>query len=312
MTDLPPRSPLPEPSGDEADLLASLYLDDEATLEERARVEADPDLMARVEGFRTIAGLTADVPVPDGLADIHIAAALDVFDAMGPVAAPSTVSVASLADRRARRSRLPAWLGAAAVSALVVGGLGFVATRGSGDDDEAASSPTSLSASASNADEGSDDSAAFESAEADLDQSGVAADAETEATMRDEEAAPTAGDAAEEAQDDAIEEDGGDQPMSPAEAADYYAANGPVDLGAFDLDASDGATAADYYDQLLDLPLQPIEASPCADSPLVGGLFGIDSFIPVVFDGQPASLVVQAGSASTALIVSSTCESALS
>lgn len=313
MTDLPPRSPLPEPSGDEADLLASLYLDGEATPEERSRVEADPALLATVERFRMIAVENADVHPPAGLAELQIAAALDVFDARrdelsgtgdpARLGRTGTAPVTALAERRARRSSLPTWLGAAAVSAIVIGGLGIVATRGTGGDDEVASVETTVSASASNAVDSDDsDTAAMEAPQAEL-ADGAESDRATEA----DEATM---DAVEEelVGDDAEATEEGSGPLfDPKAAADFYAENGPIDLAEYD-----GTTAADYYQQLLDLPLQPIEASPCADSPLVAGLFEVDRFIPVIFDRQQASLVVRSGSPSTALIIGSTCEISLS
>lgn len=320
MTDLPPRSPLPEPPGDEDDLLASLYLDGEATPEERARVEADPAMMALVEQFRTIAAQTANVSAPPGLAEMQIAAALDVFDgAMADTVNDAAVErsqparVSSLADRRARRSGLPAWIGAAAVSALVLGGLGFVATRDSGRDDEAASTATSLSPSGADRAGASDSAPAMEmeatTESADLEQSTAATDDVAAEAMMDEEAADSPDDdsADEGLEDDGSNDDGDGQPLGPDEAAAYYVANGPVDLEAFA-----ASTAEGYFEQLLELPLQPIDASPCANSPVVSGLVGIDSFIPVIFDQQPASLVVSAGSPATARIVDSTCEIALS
>jgi len=74
------------------------------------------------------------------------------------------------------------------------------------------------------------------------------------------------------------------------------------------LDDLDAATAAGYLELLDGQPLQPIDASPCAGSPLVEGLFGVDSFISVVFRGEIASLLVQEGAPSTAVIVGPTCE----
>ncbi|MEY2449352.1 MAG: hypothetical protein QOH79_2828 [Acidimicrobiaceae bacterium] len=59
------------------DELASAYLDDDATAEERARVEADPALLARVEEFRAVRDeLAAPVIPPTAQRDAAIAAAL--------------------------------------------------------------------------------------------------------------------------------------------------------------------------------------------------------------------------------------------
>lgn len=308
MTDSPSRS-RPEPSGDEADLLASAYLDNEATSEERARVEADPTLMHRVEEFRTIAMENSKVTPPAGLAGLQIAAALDEFDAMrsAEVGAVATTGehrpapVTSLSERRSRRASLPIWLGAAAIAALVVGGLGVIAGGGGGDD-EVASVERSPAASAASADDSladdgeAGDAAAMEAPQAEL--------AEADEALTDASEADMANDSVMEG---AAEEESGDRPtLTPQESADFYVENGPVDLAEFE-----GTTATDFYEQLRGFPLQPLEASPCADSPLVAGLFEIDSFIPVIFDGQQASLVFRTGAPDTALIVGSTCEIAL-
>lgn len=316
MTDLPPRSPIPEPPGDEDDLLASLYLDGEATAEERARVEADPSLMARVEEFRSLAAQVGAVTVPPGLARSQIAAALDAFDAGSfgrdaPVDAPAetaATNVSSLTDRR-RQGGLPSWLGAAAVMTLVIGGLGFAATRGSSGDDEAASVETSLSASANSMEADGDDADAAGAADAEMsaaESDAMEEDAATDSAMDDDAMADDGDTTESEEADEEFEEPAEDsevERLSDEQVKAFWADNGPVDLS--DIEAT---TAAEYYEQLLDFPLQPIVDSPCADSPLVAGLFGVDSFLPVVFDGQPSSLVVQEGAPATAVIVGPTCE----
>ena len=300
MTDLPPRSPLPEPLGDEADLLASLYLDGEANPEERALVEADPALLALVEEFRAMAADVSNVSVPAGLAPSQIAAALDAFDA-----ASEATNVTSMADRRAKEpAGLPSWLGAAAVMALVVGGLGFAATRGSGGDDEAATADVAPSASASNeANESAATTMMMDGAgeSADLDD-GEAFATEVAGDDGDDDAAMEADESMEEGSDDAAAPT--DRSTLTAEEAEaFYDDNGPINLAEFE-----ATTATEYYEQLIDRPLRPIDASPCADSPLVAGLFGVDSFIPVVFDGELASLIFQDGAPNTALIVGPSCE----
>jgi len=70
---------------DELDLLASAYVDGEATPDEVAMVERDPELQARVEIFRSVEmdEETAAVPPPAGLVDQHLAAALAEFEAIG-------------------------------------------------------------------------------------------------------------------------------------------------------------------------------------------------------------------------------------
>jgi hypothetical protein len=118
---------------DEQQLLASAYLDDALTDKERARAEADPDVMAAVEQLRELRRALSAVDPPDrARRDAAITAALGTFDAERRPAAPPPVS--SLASRRASR-----WIvGAAAALVLVIAG-GILASRGDdgGGDDSA-------------------------------------------------------------------------------------------------------------------------------------------------------------------------------
>ena len=84
MSDLTPQ---------ERDELASAYLDGEATAEERAMVEADPDLLARAERLRHAAAEVAS-PVAEAGREEIIAQALESFK-----------------PAEAKSSKLPAWLG---------------------------------------------------------------------------------------------------------------------------------------------------------------------------------------------------------
>ena len=56
MTD----TPTPSTESEDDDLLASLYLDGEATAEERAEVEASPELMARVRSVTSSPSCTVN------------------------------------------------------------------------------------------------------------------------------------------------------------------------------------------------------------------------------------------------------------
>lgn len=312
MTDTP-SSPT-DPADD--DLLASLYLDGEATAEERAKVEADPTLLARVRAFEAIAEDLADIAPPAGLAPLQISAALELFDEQQSAASstsaaaptPGHAGVTSLGQHRARKQSrgLPTWLSAAAALALVVGGLGFASTLG-GDDDDFASVDTAtdraeetFASGASRTVEDNDAAAAPEAAESEamstqeMDTEEMETEATDEDLMQDE--------AMEESVDDEATADVQELAEPPSdEAAD-------TSVGPTPLDGLDAETAAEYLELLSDQPLQPIEASPCAGSPLVEGLFGVDSFIPVVFDGETSSLLVQAGAPATAVIVGPTCE----
>lgn len=307
MTDTP-SSPT-DPADD--DLLASLYLDGEATAEERARVESDPSLMARVEAFKAIAADLSEVTPPPDLARLQISAALDLFDqqqrptalssAAQTTASEAPSSVTSLADRRERKQSkgIPSWLGVAAAAALVVGGIGFASTLGGDSDDSSAD--VAMEASDEVAESGAnrtvdddameEESDSAEAASTEMMQDEPAAEEmEVEDFAADDTSSDVAGN---DATDDAMEEESDDEATTAA----------PIPLDQFE-----ATTAAEYFELLGDQPLQPIENAPCAGSPLVEGLFGVDSFIPVVLDGVVSSLLVQEGVPATSVIVGPTCE----
>lgn len=124
------------------DELVSAYLDGEATPDERARVEADPELLGRVEVLREVTRQTAMVPPPlDAVREANLVAALTIFDTeIAPRSAgatPPTVAPVGLAAppvgvdrpgvvsdldaaRRRRQSRRMTVLGVAAAVILVV------------------------------------------------------------------------------------------------------------------------------------------------------------------------------------------------
>jgi hypothetical protein len=118
---------------DETELLASGYLDDALTDEERARAEADPEVMATVERMAELRRQLSVVERPNpARRDAAIKAALDVYAAERPPVAPPPVS--SLSARRWSRWLMPA--AAAALVAIVAGGI--IATRGVQDGDDSA------------------------------------------------------------------------------------------------------------------------------------------------------------------------------
>jgi hypothetical protein len=118
---------------DEQNLLASAYLDGALTSEERARAEADPDVMAAVERLGELRRALAVVePADPARRDAAIQAALDAFDTEAAPPAPVT----PLASRR-----FGGWLVSAAAAALVVvvvGGILAVSNSGGDDDDDGA------------------------------------------------------------------------------------------------------------------------------------------------------------------------------
>lgn len=147
MTD----APLPS---DAADELASAYLDDELTAAERSRVEADPELLARVDALaRVRAALGAPVAPDPRRREAALSAALAVAAEPGGVLGPTGAEpgrgepVAVLSSRRrppALRRRYLAAAAAAAVAALAVPLLSQLG----GDDDEADTASVALDAEA--------------------------------------------------------------------------------------------------------------------------------------------------------------------
>jgi hypothetical protein len=114
MTD---HFPLPD------DELASAYIDGAVDDVERARVENDPDLLARADQLAGIRrAVAASGPVADATQrDQHIANALEMLRAVAPI---------SLADQRNRRLRRQlAVLSAAAAIVVVAGVLAVTANR---------------------------------------------------------------------------------------------------------------------------------------------------------------------------------------
>ena len=117
-------------------LLASAYVDDDLDPAERARAEADTEVMDEVTRLRAVRDALRDLDPPSAAGrDRAIAAALAAFDATpAPVAPP-----VPLQPRRA-------WWGgvAAAAAALVVVVAGAVALRDADDGDSGADSAAEL------------------------------------------------------------------------------------------------------------------------------------------------------------------------
>lgn len=208
------------------DDLVSAYIDGQATPEEVALVEGDPELRSRAETLRAMAAGLADTPpAPAALRTRHLGAALDAFDELstttseagtdtrGLTEAGRSAPVVDLAGRRrrassraaqvehsGRRTGLPNWLGAAAALLLVFGGLGWIISQSGGDDDfdtaateigESEDQADSVAANDAAADESTTEAA--ESATTAAAQTEFAAD--DEATEESERAADTDDDA---------------------------------------------------------------------------------------------------------------------
>lgn len=148
---------------DDLTQLASAYLDDDVTADERARVEADPELLAEVDRLRTVAVLLADVePGRISVREQQLSAALEAWDRLpdaertganrdltprsmqrgvdaatlaGAAAISSPPASLSTRRRAATNRRL---LGAAAAIVVVLGGGILLQTVTSGSDDDSA------------------------------------------------------------------------------------------------------------------------------------------------------------------------------
>jgi len=87
-------------------VLASAYLDGEATLDERAAVESSPELLGEVEQLELVRSIVSESSKPAAVStrEAQLAAALDVFDQLS-VTPADAAPVAALGPRRARRER---------------------------------------------------------------------------------------------------------------------------------------------------------------------------------------------------------------
>ncbi len=305
---------------DDLDLLASAFLDGEATSEEVAMVERDPELLARVEQLRAISGrLGASVsPPPAALKEQHLAAALAEFD--NPTAAAPTVKVApgevvdmtdrvrnadrptSLDGRRAakaKRRSIPQWLPAAAAFLLIGGGVVWLAGQTGSDDMDAATEALDTAA-------GSDESSDFATEESQRAESESSAAGETMAA--DESAEDAMEESSEESDDEAME-------MVEEEAAESQPATttaGAADGGFFPQEPVKSFAAMPDGDSILsDMP------SPRPD--LTQSNCGLDyqppdgseilGFLPIEIGGAPAELLilVDENGEETAVVLDDTC-----
>lgn len=159
MTDHHDPSAAPDPSdGSADDELVSAVLDGEATVDEVARVEGDPELAARLERFRAVRDdLSVGSPPPEQVDD-HVAAALAGFgadaDHVGDIDHGDGTITPLSPERHGRPSRSGSdqpWyrrapLGAAAAVAAVLVGLGVLTQVDlGGDPDDTVAGPAPAS-----------------------------------------------------------------------------------------------------------------------------------------------------------------------
>ncbi len=157
---------------DERALLASSYLDGEASADERARVDDDAAALAEVDRLRAARALVADVPPPRvSVREQHLAAALDAWERVPGEADHTPTSGADRRRRRRSASTTNRWLLAAAAGLVVVlaGGLTLRSLTDRDDADEqiateAADAPADAAARDAVADDASTESAADDEA----------------------------------------------------------------------------------------------------------------------------------------------------
>jgi hypothetical protein len=293
---------------DELDLLASAYLDGEATPDEVALVERDPDLQARVAELRAVdlsGGVTPSVP--NALKEAHLAAALQAFDQELAVRQESSDAIATAASARPAPSpesverprrwwqTMPAWLPAAAVFVIVGGGL-FLAVSQDGDSEESATE-TALDAvddsAESDFDDASSDDAATEAMSAADEEDFAAFDAagDTDAASEAEEQAALGLDP--ESDEDVDRRTGEDGELVDGDSADSSdAAESAVAPGGPPVELTTIPTSLDG----LDLPeLRDPFDSPCLESVAGEGII-VEGFVEAIFGDELVELwVVQRG-----------------
>lgn len=176
------------------DELVSAYLDGEATPPERAQVEADPDLMERVQILSQISEMVrAPVAVDARLRGDQIAAALEASD--------TAPNVTSLAAPRKGRDKPINWIMSAAAVLLLIALAVPVLRSGSDDDDSAVATGA--------VEQSGDGAAASDSFDSAANAAPLADEASEELAETDEQLTDDAM-----AEDDASGDDGGDDGAS--------------------------------------------------------------------------------------------------
>ena len=148
---------------DPLDELASAYIDGEASPAEVARVDADPELQARVAGLRTVAAAVAQ-PVHPSRAEVRdaaIAAALAAAPARTARTEPIEVTdLARVRDRR-RHGRTRPWaLSVAAAVLVALAAIPLLAGLGDDGDNAATVAGEQLTEQADRAEDAADEAAA--------------------------------------------------------------------------------------------------------------------------------------------------------
>lgn len=241
------------PSSDRDELVAA-YLDGEATPAERATVEGDAELMARVAIIRDVVSMVAE-PVaapPAHVRRSHIAAALE--------ASNTKPNVASMATRRKRFSTSQIAAVAAAVLALFA--VPIALSQGGDDEDTATST---LSAEDESSGDGSQGPAAaggalFDDDDTAASDDGASDDGAEEAALDMTEA--DASDDGETAASAEIADDGAESAQE--EGADLEPA--PAERAFARLDTAVAADVDDLVAQVLPPPIGQRSVAPAVDT----------------------------------------------
>lgn len=255
---------------DDLTLLASAYLDGEATPDERARVEADPSLLGEVERLRAARIALLDAALFEGPSDdireAAITAALAAWDVTAsgpsgadaeapPVARPSNVRTFE------RRRTYTRWLGAAAAVAAVAA-LGVVVSQSGGGGDDAETSSVAVEAPAATAAAGG---ALFDTAAEQPEQTEAPDDAGRTAIAEDSSGAGPSSEAAEQAPSAAAATEAPAATES-TEAAAGDAVSAPTPLAVMQTPEDLAGAAADAKAAVENDPDHDVLARPCTDA----------------------------------------------
>ena len=130
-------------------LLASAFVDGEATEAERHEVQSSPQLQALVGSFQQLKVQVADVPlVSSNTREVAFAAAFAAFDSLAAGEPPAATAAASQPPHvapvieLASRRRWPGRVMSAAAGLLLVGVVGIAVLNGRGGNDSDSSSAT--------------------------------------------------------------------------------------------------------------------------------------------------------------------------
>jgi hypothetical protein len=302
---------------DELDLLASAYLDGEATSEEVALVERDPQLLARVEALRGVAErLSAPVAVPRAIKEQQLAAALSAFEFDGSFAArygaeaeptlesaSAQVAESNVIDLTSRSTRsMPSWLPAAAALLLLGGGGAWVISQASGGDSD---STASESAADLISDQDAGDTQARAAQAAGDEEATEAMELSENDAVADDEAMDGDSDSA---ADSAAAEESVEEEAEPAAAPAEDAGDAEGEEGGFFprepvLSFTSVPTLDDLPEEFSQELRVEVTTSLCGDSLTLADGQSISGYLPIEVGGQLAELFIVVDEAGEQTIV---------